>query len=150
MLDRDGHIVLTDFGLSKTMKPDQVWLINKLFSYLLSLKLSIGFILILLLSLSPPPLPPLSLSIPSLLSSSFLSPLLSIPFLFHSALKVAHSYCGTVEYMAPEIIRGGDDGHNLLVDWWSLGVLLHELLTCESPFAPSGEDNSQKEISRLV
>ena len=50
--------------------------------------------------------------------------------------------------MAPEIIRGGDDGHTLAVDWWSLGVLLHELLTCESPFALTGENNSQKEISR--
>ena len=39
-------------------------------------------------------------------------------------------------------------GHDLAVDWWSLGVLLFELLTCESPFAPSGEENSQKDISR--
>ena len=52
--------------------------------------------------------------------------------------------------MAPEIIKGGESGHDMTVDWWSLGVLLFELLTCESPFAPSGEDNSQKEVSKLV
>ena len=50
--------------------------------------------------------------------------------------------------MAPEIIQGGQDGHDLVVDWWSLGVLMFELLTCESPFAPSGQDNSQKEVSQ--
>ena len=61
---------------------------------------------------------------------------------------MTHSYCGTVEYMAPEIVQGGGMGHDLAVDWWSLGVLLFELLTCESPFAPSGEENSQKDISR--
>ena len=65
-----------------------------------------------------------------------------------SPLQVTHSYCGTVEYMAPEIVKGGDRGHDKTVDWWSLGVLLFELLTCESPFAPSREDCSQKEISR--
>ena len=52
--------------------------------------------------------------------------------------------------MAPEIISGGDEGHDKTVDWWSLGVLIFELLTGESPFAPSGEDNSQKAISRLL
>ena len=62
--------------------------------------------------------------------------------------QVTHSYCGTVEYMAPEIISGGDGGHDKAVDWWSLGVLIFELLTCESPFAPSGAGCTQKEISR--
>ena len=86
---------------------------------------------------------------PSLLSLSLhqISPPIpysSFPF------QVTHSYCGTVEYMAPEIIRGGERGHDMTVDWWSLGVLLFELLTCESPFAPSGEDNAQKEVSKLV
>lgn len=65
-----------------------------------------------------------------------------------SPVQATHSYCGTVEYMAPEIIQGGEDGHDMTVDWWSLGVLLYELLTCESPFAPSDEDSSQKDISR--
>ncbi|KAL9907200.1 ribosomal protein S6 kinase alpha-5-like [Glossina fuscipes fuscipes] len=45
----------------------------------------------------------------------------------------AHSFCGTLEYMAPEIIRAGPGGHDLAVDWWSVGVLTYELSTGASP-----------------
>ena len=99
-------------------------------------------------TMQPPPLPP-SLSLLSLPPLSLHQ--ISVPIPYSSfPFQVTHSYCGTVEYMAPEIIRGGERGHDMTVDWWSLGVLLFELLTCESPFAPSGEDNAQKEVSKLV
>lgn len=86
LLDKDGHIVLTDFGLSKEFTPQE----------------SDGR---------------------------------------------AYSFCGTIEYMAPEIVKGGKVGHGMAVDWWSLGVLFYELITGASPFTVEGERNTQAEIS---
>ncbi|XP_055495841.1 ribosomal protein S6 kinase alpha-5-like [Leucoraja erinacea] len=88
LLDGDGHIVLTDFGLSKEFVTDED--------------------------------------------------------------EKTYSFCGTIEYMAPEIIQGGRNGHDKAVDWWSLGVLMYELLTGASPFTVDGAKNSQSEISRRI
>ncbi|XP_077179600.1 ribosomal protein S6 kinase alpha-5 isoform X2 [Paroedura picta] len=88
LLDSDGHVVLTDFGLSKEFISDEN--------------------------------------------------------------ERAYSFCGTIEYMAPDIVKGGETGHDKAVDWWSLGVLMYELLTGASPFTVDGERNSQTEISRRI
>jgi len=51
----------------------------------------------------------------------------------------AFSFCGTVEYMAPEVVNR--KGHDYVADWWSYGVLMFEMLTGKLPF--SGEDRKE-------
>ena len=45
---------------------------------------------------------------------------------------------GTPHYMAPEIMTG--TGYSNSVDWWSLGILMFELIEGEVPFGPHEED----------
>jgi serine/threonine protein kinase len=86
LLDSDGHIKLTDFGLSKELKEQ----------------------------------------------------------------RIANSYCGTIEYMAPEIVKRTPKGYNECVDWWSLGVIAFELVTGCSPFTVDGDQNTTHDIAQRI
>ena len=54
------------------------------------------------------------------------------------------SFCGTVEYMAPEVVSR--KGHGTTADWWSFGVLMFEMLTGALPFQAS----NRKETMHLI
>lgn len=46
--------------------------------------------------------------------------------------------------MAPEVVAG--KGHGKAVDWWSVGILLYEMLCGVPPFRAKGRDKLQKQI----
>lgn len=56
-------------------------------------------------------------------------------FLPKNNKDVRETFCGTLDYLAPEMLEI-EHKHDHTVDIWSVGVLCYELLTGLSPFAP--------------
>ncbi|KAG2314452.1 hypothetical protein Bca4012_065137 [Brassica carinata] len=96
LIAHDGHIKLTDFGLSK------IGLINNT------------------IDLSGPE----SDASPRKISRHFQKS--------KEEERVRHSAVGTPDYLAPEILLGTEHGY--AADWWSVGIILFELITGIPPF----------------
>ncbi|KAF8397944.1 hypothetical protein HHK36_016870 [Tetracentron sinense] len=52
--------------------------------------------------------------------------------------------CGTGEYMSPEVVLG--NGYDKATDWWSVGIMLFEMLTGYLPFIGSNQQKIQHKI----
>ncbi|OMJ28019.1 Serine/threonine-protein kinase nrc-2 [Smittium culicis] len=106
LLHETGHIMLTDFDLSKQSQP---------------------------------------LGSPGILKSkSFFANHLALDTKSCTAALRTNSFVGTEEYIAPEVIRG--IGHTSAVDWWTLGILIYEMLFGITPFKGSNRNSTFRNI----
>ncbi|KAJ1788308.1 serine/threonine protein kinase, AGC [Coemansia sp. RSA 2167] len=106
LLHETGHIMLTDFDLSKQ---------------------------------SDPPGTPMVLK-----NTSFFYSLPSVDTRACTAGLRTNSFVGTVVYLAPEVIKGV--GHSSAVDWWTLGILIFEMLFGSTPFKGSNRNATFRNI----
>ncbi|XP_073312531.1 phototropin-2-like isoform X2 [Primulina huaijiensis] len=67
------------------------------------------------------------------------------PIFFAEPSTQSNSFVGTEEYIAPEIITGL--GHSSAIDWWTLGILLYEMLYGRTPFRGK---NRQKTFANIL
>mmetsp|Transcript_5518 Transcript_5518/g.16475 ORF Transcript_5518/g.16475 Transcript_5518/m.16475 type:complete len:505 (+) Transcript_5518:435-1949(+) len=58
----------------------------------------------------------------------------------------ANSFCGTREYIAPEMLR--DDEYGQAIDMWSLGVAIYEVVSGRTPFPAKTEEDMFAKIQR--
>ena len=61
---------------------------------------------------------------------------------------LAHSLVGTPNYIAPEVLAR--TGYTQLCDWWSVGVILYEMLVGRPPFLANSPVETQYKVRHIL